>query len=186
MSAEPIYIQLIWEDPITNELKQPLLTPPIAIGREVKQIPEPFTYKSVSRLKLSHRQVSRFHALITLANNQLYITDRSANGTFLNGQRISKTSLPFYPHDTIRIGPYKITARLTTEAHQSATELNRDQTMFPHKSGAGDIQNGKLMIGFLGVVVLVLMTFGTWFAMNNILEYSRTQLKPNPASIQEQ
>ena len=182
MSADPKYIQLTWEDPITNELQQPLLSAPIAIGREIEPIPQKISNESVSRLKLASKQVSRFHALITVANNQLYITDRSANGTFLNGRRISKTAQPFSNKDTLRIGPYKIMATIKADSDLNATELNRDQTGFPHKSGPTDLQEGKLMMGLIGVVVLVIMGFGTWFSVNSLLKHSRPQINPNSAT----
>lgn len=182
MSADPTYIQLTWEDPITNELQQPLLTAPIAIGREIEAVPQKLSDESVSRLKLASKQVSRFHALITIANNQLYITDHSANGTFLNGRRISKNTQPFSSKDTLRIGPYKIMATIKADSDLNATELNRDQTGLAHKSSSTDLQEGKLMMGLIGLVVLVIMSFGAWFAVNSLLQHSRPQITPNSAT----
>ena len=51
--------------------------------------------------------VSRFHAQVTRVGRRYYITDlRSANGTFVNDQRI-EGDVWLNPDDTIRIGPYK-------------------------------------------------------------------------------
>ncbi len=74
MSAESKYVQLIWKDTVTGELKQPLLAAPITIGREIDQMPEEVGGQSVSRLELNHQQISRFHALITVVNQLLSAT----------------------------------------------------------------------------------------------------------------
>jgi len=51
------------------------------------------------------RTLSRIHLVITAQNGQLYIEDRSANGTFLNGVKIEKgIKVPVKIEDEIRIG----------------------------------------------------------------------------------
>ena len=137
MSAEPIYIQFSWEDPQSGELQQHLLTPPIAIGREPDYISQQPGHQSISCLELQHKQVSRFHALITVVNNQLYVSDRSANGTFLNGKPVGRGTQLFFSRDTLRIGPYKINANLIRETDLNATEINRDQTIFTQQKLSG-------------------------------------------------
>lgn len=181
MSAETIYVQLTWEDPETNELQQPLLAPPIAIGRETGQIPEKLGTDDVACLRLPHKQVSRYHALITMSNNQMYITDYSANGTFVNGRRLKKGSQPFSSKDTLRIGPYKITAALMGEHDLDATELNRE-TVFPQQSSPTNFSQKKLMVGLIGALLLLLMGLSTWLIVSNLLRNSRPHLNPDSTS----
>ena len=47
--------------------------------------------------------VSRFHASVRLQDGRLHITDMSTNGTFVNGNRLTKgTEYEVLPHQTIR------------------------------------------------------------------------------------
>jgi len=51
------------------------------------------------------KTLSRVHLVITASNNQFFIEDRSANGTFINGVKIEKgIKCPVEPDDEIRIG----------------------------------------------------------------------------------
>ena len=53
-------------------------------------------------------RVSRFHAQVIRVGRRYYITDlRSANGTFVNDQRV-QGNVWLNPQDAIRIGPYKL------------------------------------------------------------------------------
>jgi hypothetical protein len=182
MSTDPIYVQLTWEDPVTGKVQHPLLHPPVAIGRDLEQMPEKLGEKSVSRLTLENRQVSRFHALITVANYQLYVTDRSANGTFLNGQLLHQGSQPISSKDTLRIGPYKITANLVQGRDvENATELtvsehaHRDDEIAPtHKN--------TLVIWLIGAGVMIVMACGAWLLFGEVLKRSRPRL-PNEQSV---
>jgi FHA domain len=179
---EPLYIQLTWEDPQTGEIQQPILAAPIAIGREKEQMPEYLGEQSVSRLELVDKQISRFHTLITVGNNQMYITDKSANGTFLNGQQISKGSQNFCSKDTVRIGPYKITATLMGDGDLNATELTRERPVVAPMSSA--LPKNPLLIWFLGGVVLLLMGLGGWLLVSMLLNQSRPQPEnSNPSSV---
>ncbi|MGK7877428.1 MAG: FHA domain-containing protein [Xenococcaceae cyanobacterium] len=180
--SEPIYVQLMWEDPMTGELKQPILAAPIALGRKIDQMPEQLGEQFVSRLELEHKRISRFHALITVANQQMYVTDKSSNGTFLNGRLIGKGSQPFSSKDTLRIGHYKITATLIGEKDENATELNREPINF--SLSANRIQKNTLPIWLIGVLVLFLMSLGAWLLVSTLLKYSRPQVpaKPIPSS----
>lgn len=174
MSGETVFVQLRWEDPDTGTLHEPLLKPPIAIGRETPQMPTQWGNETVSCLELVHRQVSRYHALITVINRKLYVIDKSANGTFLNGRTVQGDGQPFTSKDTLRIGPYKITAALVREGATNATELNVDRS---HLAGSGDSSHNAMLIWLAGVAVLVLMGLGTWGVARILLEQSRPQIE---------
>ncbi|HEY9634418.1 MAG TPA: FHA domain-containing protein [Coleofasciculaceae cyanobacterium] len=175
MSAEPMYVQLVWEDPITGELKRPLLAPPIAIGRDLDQMPEHLGEHSVSRLKLADTQISRFHALLTVVNHQLYVTDQSTNGTFLNGRLIRPgIQQPLSSKDTLRIGSYKITATLKRENDHDVTEQNREQTHFPQQPNP--LHKNKLLVWLIGALVLLFMGVGAWIVVSTLLERSRPRV----------
>ncbi|MBD2105140.1 FHA domain-containing protein [Leptolyngbya sp. FACHB-261] len=170
-----MYIQLMWEDPTTGEVHRPILTPPIAIGRDTSQMPEKLGEQPVSRLELAHKQVSRFHALITLANQQLYITDRSANGTFLNGRPIGKGSQPFASKDTLRMGPYKMIATLMQGADHDVTEHTvRDPVSILRPASV--LPKNTLVIWLVGIGVLLSMGLGAWLLVSALLERSRPRV----------
>lgn len=179
-TSETVYVQVVWEDTTTGEIQQPLLAAPVAIGREQDQMPEQLGDKTVSRLELLNKEVSRFHALITVANSQLYITDRSANGTFLNGRQIRSGSQPFSSKDTIRIGPYKIVVMLMGEGDPNATALNRDRTVAEQLPA---LHKNTMVIWLIGAVVLVLMGLVAWGLVGTLLERSRPQVPDTPAPV---
>ena len=173
MPDETVLVQLKWEDPDTGEFHSLSFEPPIAIGRESPQMPDQWGNQPVAHLEMPHRQVSRFHALITLVNRQLYVTDKSANGTFLNGRLIQPDAQPLSSNDTLRIGPYKITAALVRHRDTSSTELNLD---YSQVEGAKSSPNANSMLIWLaGIAVLLLMGLGTWGLFRMVLERSRPQ-----------
>ncbi|MBD0343762.1 MAG: FHA domain-containing protein [Coleofasciculus sp. Co-bin14] len=174
-----MYVQLMWEDPETGELQQPLLVAPIAIGRETDQLPEQVGGQKVSRLELGSKEISRYHALITVTNQQMYITDQSSNGTFLNGQPIRPGIQPLSTKDTLRIGPYKMTANLIREGDLNATEQNRDRTNLSGQANAA--QKNMLMVWGIGGLVLLLMGVGGWLLVSTLLERSRPRVPESPA-----
>jgi hypothetical protein len=175
-----MYVQLMWEDPETGELQQPLLTAPIAIGRELDQMPEQLGGQKVTRLELANKEISRYHALITVANEQLYITDQSSNGTHLNGRPIRPGIQPLSSKDTLRIGPYKITANLVREGDLNATQQNREHTNLSGQSNSA--QKNMLMVWVIGGVVLLLMGIGGWVLVSTVLQRSRPRAPEAPAS----
>jgi pSer/pThr/pTyr-binding forkhead associated (FHA) protein len=175
---EPLYIQLTWEDPETGILQEPILNAPVAIGRETEQMPECLGENPVSRLQLNHKQISRFHCLITVANYQMYITDKSANGTFLNGQMVAKGSQPFTSKDTIRIGPYKITATLIREDDFNATEITRES--IEKNNLKRSLSHNPLILWLGGGLVLLMMSLGTWLLVSTVLNNSRPQIPDQP------
>jgi pSer/pThr/pTyr-binding forkhead associated (FHA) protein len=97
----------MWEDPVTGERKEPLLTVPIALGREFERLPTLLDDQRVSRVVLNSLEVSRYHASIELQPDGLTIIDRgSSNGIIINGQKQAQSQLDF--GDTIKIGNYQI------------------------------------------------------------------------------
>ncbi|MEB3356199.1 MAG: FHA domain-containing protein [Synechococcales bacterium] len=176
MSNDPILVQLKWEDPTTGDVHTPSLKSPIAIGRETPQMPEQWGGEPVSRLELDHKQVSRYHALITVVNRQLFITDESANGTFLNGRRVLPKGQSFTSQDTLRIGPYKITAAIVRSQGSNSTELNLEHSQVADL--AAPASPNTLLIWLAGVAILLLMGLGTWGIISVLLDQSRPQLEP--------
>src|SRR6476661_6533854 len=105
--AAPLRIQLSWQEPVTGERRSPVLTVPIALGREFAQMPAQIEQQRVCRIALASDEISRFHALITWEPDGLVITDQSSiNGTLVNGVLRHRSFLA--NGDTIQIGPYAI------------------------------------------------------------------------------
>jgi pSer/pThr/pTyr-binding forkhead associated (FHA) protein len=112
-------IQLTWEDPVTGEPRSPLLTVPVALGRELARMPALLDGQRVARIVLDSGQVSRFHALIDQDGSGLVAIDQnSSNGLLLNGTRHSRSFLA--NGDTLQIGPYFITVTLGAKAVTTA------------------------------------------------------------------
>lgn len=126
MSSAPLQIRLTWQDPTTGELQEPLLTFPIALGREFTQMPDQWQGQRVSRIVLDSSQVSRFHVLLELEQENIVIIDQnSTNGTWINGVRQTRSILN--SGDSFQIGPYRIvitaiTTRIPLDPHQSSEE----------------------------------------------------------------
>jgi pSer/pThr/pTyr-binding forkhead associated (FHA) protein len=101
-------IELHWQDPITGDIKRPILTPPIALGRDFWQMPFEIQGKPVSRLVLNSEGVSRFHLSIEWDNANLVAIDRdSKNGIYINGNKQKLAILA--AGDVITVGNYQIT-----------------------------------------------------------------------------
>ncbi len=97
----------MWEDPATGEHKEPLLTVPIALGREFERLPDSLDGQRVCRIVLNSLDVSRYHASIEMQQDRLVIVDRgSSNGIIVNGQKQAQSLID--PGDTIKIGNYQI------------------------------------------------------------------------------
>jgi pSer/pThr/pTyr-binding forkhead associated (FHA) protein len=100
-------LELIWQDPLTGERKKTILTPPIALGRDFRQMPTEIRGKSVSRLVLNSEEVSRFHLSIEWDNDRLLAIDRdSKNGIYING--IKQQQVILATGDSIQVGNYQI------------------------------------------------------------------------------
>ena len=171
MSGAPVVIQLSWQDPVTGESQYASRQLPVAIGREASKMPVQLEHLPVSHLELDHQQVSRCHALISIVNRQLYIADQSANGTFLNGRLIQQSGQALTPKDTIRIGPFKLTAVIVDKADANSTELNRD---YSHMAKGELTAEPNTILGWLlGGGVLLLLGIGLWFAAQALLNQAR-------------
>jgi pSer/pThr/pTyr-binding forkhead associated (FHA) protein len=112
----------MWEDPVTGESKEPLLTVPIALGREFERLPELLEGQRVSRIVLNSLEVSRYHASIEIQQDQLVIIDRdSSNGIVVNGQK--QTQIQIEPGDTIQIGNYQISIALPSTTPKITSQI---------------------------------------------------------------
>ena len=181
MSGEPVVIQLNWEDPETGESQYASRQLPVAIGREASKMPKELQHQPVAHLELIHQQVSRCHAVISMVNRQLYISDRSANGTFLNGRPIQKAGQTFKSKDTIRIGPFKMTAVIVSNTDANSTELNRDHS---HMANSEMATEPNAILGWLlGGGVLLVLGIGLWFAAQTLLNRARPTVEPAESSL---
>ena len=121
--AAPLRIQLSWSEPVTGERRSPVLTVPIALGREFAQLPAHIGEQRVCRIALVSDEISRFHALITLEPDGLVVTDQSSiNGTLVNGVLHHRSFLA--NGDTIQIGPYAIAISFAVTPAPSASAPN--------------------------------------------------------------
>ncbi|MEA5557146.1 FHA domain-containing protein, partial [Nodularia spumigena] len=116
-------IKLISENQVTEEQEEQVFTLPVAIGRDITQLPAVVNGETVSPVVLldSSKQISRLHAQISLENNQLYLEDKSANGTELNGKNVLKERHLLNSGDRLRIGNYTITVLLIQAGDPDAT-----------------------------------------------------------------
>lgn len=177
MPNKPVLIQLSWDDPTTGMPHHSVYQAPVAIGRETTQMPEVLGNQPVSHLKLDHKQVSRYHALISVINHQFQITDKSANGTFLNGRPVRQNSQIFTIKDTVRIGPFKITVELLKERETNATELNLERSDLA-KPQTGTNPNA-IAVWLMGGLVLVLLGWGIWAIAQVLLKNARPTVEPS-------
>ncbi len=89
-------VQLTWEDPISQEMRVESFSFPITLGRDTN-----------SHVVLSSTTVSRNHAEIILEGEQVMLHDLdSSNGSFINGQQISKAEIP--DHSTLQLGDIQL------------------------------------------------------------------------------
>jgi pSer/pThr/pTyr-binding forkhead associated (FHA) protein len=126
---QSVQIRLMWEDPATGERKEPLLTIPIALGREFTRLPETIDSQRVSRIVLNSLEVSRYHASIEVEGDRLIIIDRgSSNGIIVNGQK--QTQAQISPGDIIQIGNYQIAIAIPTNSQPLTTPASQSQIGF--------------------------------------------------------
>ncbi|MBF2072275.1 MAG: FHA domain-containing protein [Synechococcales cyanobacterium C42_A2020_086] len=123
-------IQLTWDDPITEEPQQHTAPLPIAIGRELAQLPTELAGEPVYQVVLlsANNEISRCHALIMAIDGQIILEDRSTNGTHLNGERITRARRPLTSGDTLQIGTYTITVSVLQPIAETQ-DLNRSSTI---------------------------------------------------------
>ncbi|MBE9126560.1 MULTISPECIES: FHA domain-containing protein [unclassified Coleofasciculus] len=136
MQSAPLRIQLSWDDPATGELRSPLLSIPIALGRDFNGMPAELQGRRVSRMLLNSIEVSRFHLLIDQDSGGLVVIDQnSRNGTFVNGVLQKRSTLA--NGDTLQIGPYTISVSFTPRTQQSPRAGN-SQIFFNPNTGLPD------------------------------------------------
>jgi pSer/pThr/pTyr-binding forkhead associated (FHA) protein len=123
-------ISLTWEDPVTGELRSPVLNTPIAIGREFSQLPSEIAERRVSRVQLTDGQISRFHVLLDEENGLLLVTDnQSINGLEINGIKQLRGYLK--AGDRLGIGSYVLTILAVGSASNSSKILFNPVTNVP-------------------------------------------------------
>ncbi|MEI1375252.1 FHA domain-containing protein [Nostoc sp. UHCC 0926] len=121
-----LQIKLSWEDPATGERREPMLSMPIAFGREFARLPAELRGGRVSRMLLNSNEVSRYHALIDWEQDHLVVIDQgSVNGVYVNGQPQTRSVL--VNGDTLQIGPYAI--MVTFAASASAPDTTPPSTI---------------------------------------------------------
>lgn len=107
-------VRLCWDDPVNGE-QYPVFTLPVALGRDLDRMPTDYEGVALSRALLPSEQVSRFHALLLMEGDQLFLEDRSKNGSCINTERIQGQRRPITAGDILTIGPYTITVTLVQE-----------------------------------------------------------------------
>jgi pSer/pThr/pTyr-binding forkhead associated (FHA) protein len=94
-TTAPLYVRLSWADPGTGRELEQLAPLPVTLGRTEE-----------NTISLNSQAVSRQHAQIErTATGEVVLTDQSSsNGTFLDGQRVSRAALQ--EGANIKIGPF--------------------------------------------------------------------------------
>ncbi len=177
---EEIWVQLSWNDPATGAAIQHSYVPPVALGRELDQMPSRLGGRPVQRVVLQDRQVSRYHALISSSGGQVILTDRSANGTGLNGETIHQTSRVLHDQDVIRLGNHRITVTLTTSDDPNATQVTAPTTASPAMITAKRQANYSGLMILLGMLLVLAAAVATWGLVSLVLE--RYRPKPTGTS----
>ncbi|MGQ4646200.1 FHA domain-containing protein [Lyngbya aestuarii] len=108
-------VQLRWEEPVTGEERQLAFRLPVALGRELSEMPSNLNSQQVHHAVFRSEQVSRWHVLIILEDEQLFIEDCSSHGSLLNGEHFYHSRRSLGNGDTLQIGPYNITATLLAQ-----------------------------------------------------------------------
>lgn len=121
-------VQLSWEDPVTGESWEPVFMLPVALGSKLEKMPTSYQTQPVAQVLLESKVISRFHALIELVNGQLTVSDRSTNGTYLNGKWFHQSSKSFGSGETLKIGPYAITIVALSEPESEFTEVESHES----------------------------------------------------------
>ncbi len=106
-------IQLIWTDPSSGQVYQPVFALPIALGRSFGLMPGTLQGQAVSRVVLANNDVEIYHALLEEQDGEVMIQCQSHAALSVNG--ISFESAPLQEGDRIQIGPFEIEFKLPTE-----------------------------------------------------------------------
>ncbi|OWK37821.1 ABC transporter ATP-binding protein [Fimbriiglobus ruber] len=105
----------------------------LALGRNIRLAGSMLIGRDAdAHIPLVHPQVSRRHAIIDrLADGRVVLRDLgSANGTFVNGARLTTRPVPLKPGDQINIGPYGLVfsgTELVSKNRVSNIELIADE-----------------------------------------------------------
>jgi len=134
-------IRVIYRDPESQrEVQSDFETEHIRVGRE-----------GGNELVLPYMEVSRYHAELHVSGQQVTLTDRSTNGTFVNGERVFGKQL-LNAGDRVGIGNVVLQVYTEQQIQQAWDEYNRaqaaasqghypaeyyQQAQVPHDSGAG-------------------------------------------------
>jgi predicted component of type VI protein secretion system len=113
-TSAPRYVRLSWTDPATGHELVRLAQLPVTLGRAVE-----------NTISLNSRSVSRQHAQIEqAANGEVVLIDRtSSNGTFLDGQRITRAALR--EGASFQIGPFVFSVSFLLAAEAQAAALQQ-------------------------------------------------------------
>lgn len=112
-------IKLSWQDPDTGEQKQLLSSFPVALGRNLNQMPTNYKGYPLTHAVLPSKKVSGFHALIVFENEEWIIQDRSKNGILVNNNCIDFFG-SISNGDLVTIDVYQITfGELDADATQT-------------------------------------------------------------------
>jgi hypothetical protein len=123
-------IQLSWEDPITEEQQELIFPLPLALGRELAQLPQEWQGREVARAVFASQEISRYHALVYLGEDgQVIYEDRSANGSRINGEKIRQARRVLQGGEVVELGPYSITVGLVSPRDPNATLLTATPTL---------------------------------------------------------
>lgn len=95
-------LRLSWTDPMSQRLRRPLLSAPIALGQVFLAMPEAISGQSVSRMVIGDRQVRDFQALIVEVEGELYLIDNGGQ-TYVNQKQVNEQE-QLNHGDRIRIG----------------------------------------------------------------------------------
>ena len=103
-NVENAYLQLNWDDPLTGEPFDQIISSPAILGRDAD-----------CAITLNSGAVSRHHAkLEVLSGDEVQVTDvNSTNGTLVNGKKITKSVLT--EADSLQIGPFTFSVSLTNQ-----------------------------------------------------------------------
>ncbi|PZD75231.1 hypothetical protein C1752_00119 [Acaryochloris thomasi RCC1774] len=106
-------IQLIWTDPGSGQVYQPVFALPIALGRSFGLMPGSLDGQAVSRVVLADDQVEIYHALLKEQDGSVAIEGQANASLSVNG--IAFSSAPLQEGDLIQIGPFELEFKLPAE-----------------------------------------------------------------------
>lgn len=109
-------IRIVYRDPESHrEVQSDFETDHIRAGRE-----------GSNELVLPYMEVSRYHAEFFVAGESVTLTDRSTNGTFVNGERVFGKQV-LQPGDRVGIGNVVLTVYTEKQLQDAWDEYNRQQ-----------------------------------------------------------